>query len=119
MKTLREVCLTVNRPVELAGRMSDPRTTAHVGEYVKPRFRCLVCRVFVVGTERGVCPRCGYAPPVQPRDESGPVDSRTWKRVGDTIGPPVARHVRTPFLIALLLAVLVVVGATAMGVTGL
>jgi hypothetical protein len=96
--------------------MPDSRTTAHVGEYVKPRFRCLVCAVFVIGTERGVCPRCGYAPPVQPKDDSGPVDLRAWKRVQDGLEPPVHRYARTPFLVALAFAVVVAVVATAIGV---
>jgi len=27
------------------------------------RFRCLVCREYVVGTATGHCPRCGFVPP--------------------------------------------------------
>ncbi len=38
-------------------RLARPRAT------VPPRFRCLVCRVFVTGGEDGTCPRCGWAPP--------------------------------------------------------
>jgi hypothetical protein len=38
-------------------RLSRPRAE------VKPRFRCLVCKVFVVGGEDGTCPRCGWRPP--------------------------------------------------------
>lgn len=34
---------------------------AHVA--VRPRFRCLVCRRFVAGTEHGTCPQCGWEPP--------------------------------------------------------
>ncbi len=30
---------------------------------VRPRFRCLVCRRFVAGTEHGTCPQCGWEPP--------------------------------------------------------
>jgi hypothetical protein len=30
---------------------------------VAPRFRCLVCRVFVTGAVDGTCPRCGWRPP--------------------------------------------------------
>ncbi|MBZ0232994.1 MAG: hypothetical protein K8M05_11750 [Deltaproteobacteria bacterium] len=30
---------------------------------VRPRFRCLVCRRFVLGTEHGTCPQCGWEPP--------------------------------------------------------
>lgn len=30
---------------------------------VPPRFRCLVCRVFVTGGPDGTCPRCGWHPP--------------------------------------------------------
>ncbi len=30
---------------------------------VRPRFRCLVCRRFVEGTEQGTCPRCAWQPP--------------------------------------------------------
>jgi hypothetical protein len=30
---------------------------------VRPRFRCLVCRRFVEGTDHGTCPACGWQPP--------------------------------------------------------
>ena len=30
---------------------------------VRPRFRCLVCKRFVHGTEHGTCPQCGWEPP--------------------------------------------------------
>jgi hypothetical protein len=30
---------------------------------VRPRFRCLVCRRFVEGTDHGTCPGCGWEPP--------------------------------------------------------
>jgi hypothetical protein len=30
---------------------------------VRPRFRCLVCRRFVEGTDQGTCPRCAWQPP--------------------------------------------------------
>jgi len=30
------------------------------------RFRCLICREFVVGTASGHCPRCAYVPPTAP-----------------------------------------------------
>jgi len=30
---------------------------------VRPRFRCLVCQRFVMGTEHGTCPQCGWEPP--------------------------------------------------------
>ena len=29
----------------------------------RPRFRCLVCKRFVLGTEHGTCPSCGWEPP--------------------------------------------------------
>jgi hypothetical protein len=29
-------------------------------------FRCLVCKVYVKGTESGHCPRCGFVPPSAP-----------------------------------------------------
>ncbi|MBA3463153.1 MAG: hypothetical protein H0T46_24565 [Deltaproteobacteria bacterium] len=29
-------------------------------------FRCLVCKVYVSGTEAGHCPRCGFVPPSAP-----------------------------------------------------
>ena len=29
-------------------------------------FRCLVCKVYVTGTEAGHCPRCGFVPPSAP-----------------------------------------------------
>ena len=45
---------------------------------VRPRFRCLVCRRFVEGTEHGTCPSCGWQPPttraVAPRAER----DRVW-----------------------------------------
>jgi hypothetical protein len=31
------------------------------------RFRCLVCKEFVVGTATGHCARCGFVPPTAPR----------------------------------------------------
>jgi hypothetical protein len=41
----------------------------------RPRFRCLVCKRFVEGTEHGSCPRCGWEPPrvelPRPPSESG------------------------------------------------
>lgn len=30
------------------------------------RFRCLVCKEYVVGTASGHCPRCGFVPPRAP-----------------------------------------------------
>jgi hypothetical protein len=29
-------------------------------------FRCLVCKVYVTGTDAGHCPRCGFIPPSAP-----------------------------------------------------
>ena len=29
-------------------------------------FHCIVCKVYVTGTESGHCPRCGFVPPVAP-----------------------------------------------------
>jgi hypothetical protein len=39
------------------------RTLHRARAAVAPRFRCLVCRVFVTGGEDGTCPRCGWTPP--------------------------------------------------------
>jgi hypothetical protein len=30
------------------------------------RFRCLVCKEYVVGTATGHCARCGFVPPTAP-----------------------------------------------------
>lgn len=30
------------------------------------RFRCLVCKEYVVGTSSGHCARCGFVPPTAP-----------------------------------------------------
>jgi hypothetical protein len=30
------------------------------------RFRCLVCKEYVSGTESGHCPKCGFVPPSAP-----------------------------------------------------
>lgn len=44
--------------------MSDPRLPRREG-HAGPGacFRCVPCRRVVTGTERGVCPRCGWTPP--------------------------------------------------------
>ena len=47
---------------------------------VPPRFRCLICQRFVVGSNHGTCPRCGWKPPaVAPRP--GPPARGTWTPV--------------------------------------
>jgi hypothetical protein len=43
----------------------DPRLARPSPRLGRPRFRCLVCRAFVTGTELGHCPRCGWTPPDQ------------------------------------------------------
>ena len=43
--------------------MPDPRLARPTPRLGRPRFRCLVCRSFVTGTELGHCPRCSWTPP--------------------------------------------------------
>lgn len=44
-----------------------------------PRFRCLVCRVFVTGGLDGGCPRCGWMPPtVVPLPARAPARLPAW-----------------------------------------
>lgn len=47
------------------------------------RFRCLVCRVFVRGTEAGHCPRCGFVPPRAPAPPRSPA---TWSAARVVVG---------------------------------
>ena len=49
--------VTVYNPVGMPDRGHVGTAPAH------PRFRCRVCREFVVGTQAGHCPRCGIVPP--------------------------------------------------------
>ena len=43
-------------------------TRGHAAPLSAPgSFRCLVCQVYVKGTESGHCPRCGFVPPSAPR----------------------------------------------------
>jgi len=39
------------------------RTLHRARVETRPRFRCLVCKRFVEGTEHGSCPRCAWEPP--------------------------------------------------------
>lgn len=52
-------------------------------------FRCLVCKVYVKGTDSGHCPRCGFVPPAAP-----PIpDARgvpAWLLVGGVIAIAIA-----------------------------
>ena len=42
-------------------------TRGHAAQLRAPgSFRCLVCKVYVRGTESGHCPRCGFVPPQAP-----------------------------------------------------
>ena len=42
-------------------------TRGHAAPLLSPgAFRCLVCKVYVKGTESGHCPRCGFVPPAAP-----------------------------------------------------
>jgi hypothetical protein len=42
-------------------------TRGHAAPLSAPgSFRCLVCQVYVKGTESGHCPRCGFVPPSAP-----------------------------------------------------
>jgi hypothetical protein len=59
---------------------------------VRPRFRCLVCRRFVEGTEHGTCPRCGWEPP----------------QVAPETAPP--RGMRLALMVALLVGLLLLLG---------
>lgn len=42
-------------------------TRGHAAPLLAPGpFQCLVCKVYVTGTESGHCPRCGFVPPSAP-----------------------------------------------------
>ncbi len=56
----------------------------------RPQFRCLVCKRFVLGTEHGSCPSCGWEPP--------------------TVAPAVAQR-RTSWTPVLVVGTLVVLAA--------
>jgi hypothetical protein len=45
---------------------------------VRPRFRCLVCRRFVEGTDHGTCPQCGWQPPTVGRGAAAAPERAWW-----------------------------------------
>lgn len=45
---------------------------------LRPRFRCLVCKRFVEGTDHGTCPSCGWQPPTVRDDRPRAAPQRTW-----------------------------------------
>lgn len=48
-------------------------TRGHAAPLSAPgSFRCLVCKVYIKGTESGHCPRCGFVPPAAPRVPEAP-----------------------------------------------
>jgi hypothetical protein len=56
--------------------MSDARGTRRAAPAQRPRFRCLGCQVFVIGTESGHCPRCGWVPPTTIDTRVAPIETR-------------------------------------------
>jgi hypothetical protein len=44
--------------------VSDSRLPRSIPPPAAARFRCLVCARFVQAGPSGVCPRCGFAPPM-------------------------------------------------------
>lgn len=71
-------------------------TRGHAAQLRAPgSFRCLVCKVYVRGTESGHCPRCGFVPPQAPPT-------------------PEARGFPTTIVLAVALAVVAALAVTAM-----
>lgn len=60
--------------------MDERLPGSRIGKAPKARFRCLPCQRFTQATEAGVCPRCGWAPPVVV-DRGRRPDPRVWARV--------------------------------------
>ena len=65
-------------------------TRGHAAPLSAPgSFRCLVCKVYVKGTESGHCPRCGFVPP-EARPVTEPRPFPTWLLVGGVIAIAIA-----------------------------
>jgi len=58
--------------------VTDSRLARPSPRHGKPRFRCLVCRVFVTGTDLGQCPRCGWTPPDLTRVPEARTNADRW-----------------------------------------
>ncbi len=65
-------------------------TRGHAAPLSAPgSFRCLVCKVYVKGTESGHCPRCGFVPPAA-RPVMEPRPFPTWLLFGGVIAIAIA-----------------------------